>query len=87
MSGGSVLLRSTSAEDSEAAEMYPYGITSLTDKRDFLQKGDIVKFQLAAVKGVMTLRAVNLAAQRKYVRAKVDSVMGQVRVLLLLEGC
>ncbi|KAK6169090.1 hypothetical protein SNE40_020210 [Patella caerulea] len=56
---------------------YPYGITSLADKRDFLQKGDLVKFQVAAVKDCGKLRAVNIAASRKYIRATVDSVKGQ----------
>ncbi|XP_076445198.1 cold shock domain-containing protein E1-like [Babylonia areolata] len=64
-------------EEGEPLVTYPYGITSLADKRDFLQKGDIVSFQVAKVKGTEVLRAVNLAAQRKFVRAKVDSVKGQ----------
>ena len=65
-------------EEGETPETYPYGITSLADKRDFLQKGDIVNFQVTKVKGSGVLRATNLAAQRKYIRAKVDSVKGQV---------
>ena len=65
-------------EEGETPEIYPYGITSLADKRDFLQKGDIVNFQVTKVKGNGVLRATNLAAQRKYIRAKVDSVKGQV---------
>lgn len=64
--------------DDQDAEMYPYGITSLTDKRDFLQKGDAVKFQIAAHKRTGLLRAVNIAAIRKFTRARVDSVKGQV---------
>lgn len=64
-------------EDENDVETYPYGITSLADKRDFLQKGDRVKFQLAKVKSSGALRATNLAAQRKYIRARVDSVKGQ----------
>ena len=57
---------------------YPYGITSLADKRDFLQKDDVVKFQVAKTKIDDTIRAVNIAALRKFIRAKVDSVKGQV---------
>lgn len=57
--------------------MYPYGITSLTDKRDFLQRGDAVKFQIAAHRRTGLLRAVNIAAIRKFTRARVDSVKGQ----------
>jgi hypothetical protein len=65
-------------EEGETPETYPYGITSLADKRDFLQKGDIVNFQVSKVKGSSVLRATALAAQRTYIRAKVDSVKGQV---------
>lgn len=64
-------------EDDSNAVMYEYGITGLADKRDFLQKGDIVKFQLAVVKGSGKKRATNVAAIRKYIRAKVDSIKGQ----------
>ena len=63
---------------------YPYGITSLADKRDFLQKGDIVKFQVAVIKSSGKKRATNIAAKRKYVRAKVDLVKGQVSVAVLM---
>ncbi|XP_071115411.1 cold shock domain-containing protein E1-like isoform X1 [Haliotis cracherodii] len=64
-------------EDDPSMVTYPYGITSLADKRDFLQKGDIVKFNVAIVKSSGSHRAVNIAALRKYVRARVDSVKGQ----------
>lgn len=62
--------------DEDEEEVYPYGITSLADKRDFLQKGDVVKFQIATVKSTGKKRAVCVAAMRSYVRAKVDSVKG-----------
>lgn len=64
-------------EDEGEVENYPYGITSLGDKRDFLQKGDVVKFQIAIVKGTGQKRAANITAVRKYVRSRVDSVKGQ----------
>lgn len=66
-------------EDTEP-EVYPYGITSLADKRDFLQKGDSVKFNLALNKSNNQTRAVNISAIRKFIRSKVDSVKGQVSV-------
>lgn len=72
-------------EDEE--EVYPYGITSLADKRDFLQKGDVVKFQIATVKSTGKKRAVCVAAMRSYVRAKVDSVKGLVSYLPTIFGC
>ncbi|ELU07507.1 hypothetical protein CAPTEDRAFT_158253 [Capitella teleta] len=64
-------------DDDLKPDTYPYGITSLADKRDFLQKGDIVKFQLCVVKGTGKKRATNIAAKRKYTRSRVDSVKGQ----------
>lgn len=63
--------------DDVPKELYPYGITSLADKKDFLQKGDIVKFQLAIMKGSRKKRATRIAAVRKFERAKVDSLKGQ----------
>ena len=66
-------------KDIPGNQQFPYGITSLADKRDFLQKDDVVKFQLAKTKKEGTLRAVNIGALRKFIRAKVDSVKGQVR--------
>lgn len=63
--------------DGGSGEQYAYGITSLADKRDFLQMGDIVKFQVAVVRSSGNKRATNIAAVRKYIRAKVESVKGQ----------
>ena len=74
------------SEDDPNAETYCYGITSLADKRDFLQTGDIVKFNVAMVKATGQKRATNIAAVRKYVRARVDSVKGQVSVILAQGG-
>lgn len=73
------LVQVDAEEDGSETLCYPYGITSLADKRDFLQTGDAVKFQLAVGKTGST-RAVNIAAVRKYIRAKVDSVKGQVGI-------
>lgn len=72
------LVQATDEEGKDLPDKpYPYGITSLADKRDFLQKDDVVKFQVAKTKDDDTLRAVNIAALRKFIRAKVDSVKGQ----------
>ena len=65
--------------DGSEGERYSYGITSLADKRDFLQTGDVVRFQVAVVRGSGKKRATNIAAAREYIRAKVESVKGQVR--------
>lgn len=64
-------------EENPNACTFPYGITSLADKRDFLQKGDLVKFQVAKVNTTGEKRAAKIAAVRKIIRAKVDSVKGQ----------
>lgn len=64
-------------DNGSKGETYPYGITSLADKRDFLQKGDVVSFQIAIVEGTGKRRATNIVAKRKVLRAKVDSIKGQ----------
>jgi cold shock CspA family protein len=64
-------------EENPNASTFPYGITSLADKRDFLQKGDLVKFQVAKVNSTGEKRATKIAAVRKILRAKVDLVKGQ----------
>lgn len=72
------LVQPTDEEGKDLSDApYPYGITSLADKRDFLQKDDVVKFQVAKSKKDETLRAVNIGALRKFIRAKVDSIKGQ----------
>lgn len=64
-------------EENPNASTFPYGITSLADKRDFLQKGDLVKFQVSKVNTTGEKRATKIAAVRKILRSKVDSVKGQ----------
>ncbi|XP_064629135.1 cold shock domain-containing protein E1-like [Lineus longissimus] len=64
-------------EDDSNPITYQYGITSLTDKKDFLQKGDAVKFQLSVIRSTGKKRATNITAIRKFIRTKVDSVKGQ----------
>jgi len=65
-------------DDNDAEnDIYPFGISSLADKRDFLQPGDMVKFQVAVVKSSGQLRATRICAVRKFQKAKVDSVKGQ----------
>jgi cold shock CspA family protein len=71
------LVQAMDDDGNDVDEPYAYGITSLADKRDFLQKDDVVRFQVARTKKEGTLRAVNIGALRKFIRAKVDSVKGQ----------
>jgi len=65
------------AEEYEESDLYPYGITSLADPRDYLQKGDIVKYQIAINQTTGARRATNVCAVRKAQRARVDSIKGQ----------
>ncbi|KAK8764712.1 hypothetical protein V5799_032693 [Amblyomma americanum] len=52
-----------SGESAEPGPTYPFGITSLSDKHELLQKNDVVQFQVA-VTGSGTERAVNVVAVR-----------------------
>lgn len=70
------------SEESSEMISYTYGITSLADKRDFLQKGDLVKFSVATIKSTGETRATDIAALRKVIRSRVDSVKGQYGFLL-----
>ena len=67
-----------SEPDDAEKQTYPYSITSLADKRDFLQKGDAVKFRLAAHTTTGERRAVYVAAVRQFIRSKVESIKDKV---------
>lgn len=54
------------------AEEYEFGIMGLMNKRELLQVGDAVQFQVDA-----TGRAANIVAVRKKLRATVDAIKGQ----------
>ena len=53
----------------EVGQAYEFGITSLTNRKDYLQQGDSVAFQVE--EGGQ--RAVNITIQRKRHRATVDA--------------
>ncbi|GFT35507.1 cold shock domain-containing protein E1 [Trichonephila clavipes] len=53
--------------DEDLAE-YEFGITSLDDKHEFLQKGDVVQFQIGVTKDGKE-RAVNIKAIRTRIQA------------------
>lgn len=63
--------------DGSDGSSYPYCILSLADKHEFLQKHDDVCFQLAT--SGKKVWAWKVAGQRKFARAKVSSVKGQVK--------
>ena len=52
---------------------YPYGIISMLNKKEILQSGDTVEFQLDA-EG----KPVNIRAIRKKLRATVEAVKGEL---------
>jgi cold shock CspA family protein len=63
--------------DEGAGTCYNFGIASLTDKQEVLQKGDTVRFQVAVVQGNGKRYATNVASSRRYLHARVDSIRGQ----------
>ncbi|XP_037524621.1 cold shock domain-containing protein E1 isoform X3 [Rhipicephalus sanguineus] len=67
---------SVSGESAEPTASYPFGITSLTDKHELLQKNDVVQFQVA-ITGSGVERAVNVVAVRARVQATVEAIKGQ----------
>uniref|UniRef100_A0A4D5R9V6 Cold shock domain-containing protein E1 n=1 Tax=Scolopendra viridis TaxID=118503 RepID=A0A4D5R9V6_SCOVI len=64
-------------EESESAIFYKFGITSLADKKEFIQKGDTVQFQLGTVLATGEERAVNVKPIRPKLRATVEAIKGQ----------
>lgn len=68
---------------------YEFGITSLVDKHEFLQKGDVVQFQIGITKKGKE-RAVNIKAIRARIQVKYFLVVFNIfflrfRVCLLLK--
>ncbi|TMW52825.1 hypothetical protein DOY81_002092 [Sarcophaga bullata] len=57
---------------SQVLSQHEFGITSLVNKRDLLQKGDLVSFKIDE-----TGRAAEITAVRQKKRATVDSIKGQ----------
>ncbi|CAH1250850.1 CSDE1 [Branchiostoma lanceolatum] len=73
---GLIQLTHEDGSENGEAKTFPYGITSLSDKREFLQKGDVVNFQVATSAGGEE-RAARVQAIRKRVRGSVDTIKGQ----------
>lgn len=65
------LIRIKNENTSEAIEEYEFGIMGLLNKRELLQVGDHVQFQVDA-----TGRASNIVAVRKKLKATVDAIKG-----------
>lgn len=65
------LIKATTAHDDEKGAEYEFGIMGLLNKRELLQAGDPVQFQID-----MDSQACNIAAVRKKRIATVDAVKG-----------
>lgn len=70
------LVATLTSDGEQMEEEYEFGITGLQDKKEFLQPGDSVTFQVATVRGTGAQRAVRIEVQRQVETAKVDSVKG-----------
>lgn len=56
--------------------LYPFGITSLYDKHDMLQKGDVVQFQIGIAKATEHEQAMNIKAIRTRHQSIVEAIRG-----------
>lgn len=68
---------------SSKLQNYPFGIVSMTSKRDCLQKGEMVKFQLCTIPQTGQRMACNVVPQR---RALVECVKDQVTKCLCIHN-
>jgi len=57
--------------------IYTFGITDVLEKKEALQKGDKVNFQLRTDKITEKERPTNISCKRSLVRGKVESIKGQ----------
>lgn len=55
---------------------YEFGITSLFNKKDFLQRGDLVQFQIEKTEDGKE-RATRIRVVRKKLKSTVDAIKGQ----------
>lgn len=57
--------------------LYKFGITDVLEKKEALQKGDKVNFQVRIDKATNKERAANISCKRSVLRGKVESIKGQ----------
>jgi len=57
--------------------IYKFGITDVLEKKEALQKGDKVNFQLRIDKATNKERPTNISCKRNVLRGKVESIKGQ----------
>ncbi|XP_013777445.1 cold shock domain-containing protein E1-like [Limulus polyphemus] len=60
----------------EPPTLYPFGITSLYDKHDLLQNGDVVQFQIGVSKTTGQERGMNVKAIRTRYQSVVEAIRG-----------
>ncbi|KAG1670794.1 Cold shock domain-containing protein E1 [Nymphon striatum] len=65
------------SEENGNSPIYSFGITSLIDKKVFVQTGDVVEFQLGKVDNEEVNFAVNIKAIRDRYQANVEALKGQ----------
>lgn len=59
------------------SEVYRFGITSILEKKEALQNGDKVTFQICIDKKTQKKRATNVTCKRSILRGKIESIKGQ----------
>lgn len=62
--------------EDEDSIVYSFGITSLVDKKVFVQAGDVCEFQVGSLKDGEE-RAMNIKAVRDRIKATVEALKGQ----------
>jgi len=67
----------TEINGEQQKQVYRFGITSILEKKESLQTGDKVSFQLCIDAVTKKKRACNLACKRNLLRGKVESIKGQ----------
>merc|ERR1712136_75414 len=73
---GLIEYKETNSAGETTIRTLQYSPLSLADRRDYIQIGDKVTFQLETTAGSPLQRAVNVQVNREVVRATVDSVKG-----------
>ncbi|XP_065063770.1 cold shock domain-containing protein E1-like [Rhopilema esculentum] len=69
--------KANECEDEAVPLLYSFGITSLVNKKEPLQIGDKVTFQIAIDQAGIKQRAMNVTSVRDLCKGKVESVKGQ----------
>ncbi|XP_076800145.1 cold shock domain-containing protein E1-like isoform X1 [Clavelina lepadiformis] len=74
---GLIEYKETNEAEETTIRTIPYSPMSLSDRRDFIQVGDKVTFQVSINSSSHKQRAVNVTVNRETVRATIDSIKGE----------